>query len=187
MWNDVEQLTKFVKFIPYVFISLGFVVALSGQFVKAKVEERIVFLKQDAEIALKNTAPDLDVTLGKYAPTGELVLQITAKNDIPFTSSWHIKTTNNEIVSGIQLEKPVSTPTPEQRIFLFKAVVDVSKIKNNYLELDYFYESKYSAELNQPQNLKGTITRKYFYVNGEVFPVEQFQNTIGPKSPEPQA
>ncbi len=53
MWNDVEQLTKFVKFIPYVFISLGFVVALSGQFVKAKVEERVVFLKQDAEIALK--------------------------------------------------------------------------------------------------------------------------------------
>lgn len=95
MWNDVEQLTKLVKFIPYVFISLGFIVALSGQFVKAKVEERIFFLKQDAEIALKKTAPDLDVTLGKHVPTGELVLQITAKNDIPFTSSWYIKTINN--------------------------------------------------------------------------------------------
>ncbi|CAK3179106.1 conserved hypothetical protein [Vibrio crassostreae] len=186
MWNDVEQLTKIIRFIPYAFISLGFVVALSGQFVKAKVEERVVFLKQEAEITLKNTAPDLDVTLAKFLPTGELVLQITAKNETPFTSSWHIKTTNNEIVSGIQLEKPVSTPTPEQRVFLFKAGVDTSKIKNNSLELDYFYESKYSLELNQPDCLKGKITKKYFYVNGEVFPIEQFHKASNQLSPESQ-
>ena len=187
MWNDVEQLTKIVRFVPYVFISLGFVVALSGQFVKGKVEERVVFLKQEAEITFKNMAPDLDVTLAKYAPTGELVLQITARNDIPFSSSWHIKTTNNEIVSGILLEKPVSTPTPEQRVFLFKVTVEATKIKSNYLELDYFYESKYSSELNQPDNLKGKITKKYFYINGEVLPVEQFQKTVEQLSLKPQA
>ncbi|PMN05556.1 hypothetical protein BCT41_07820 [Vibrio splendidus] len=171
MWNEVEGLSKFARWTPYIFISLGFIVAVSGQFIKMKIDQRINVLNEQAEIALKNIPPELDVTLAKYEKTGELVLQVKASNNIPFISSWYVKTFNNEIVSGIQLEKPESYPTNDERTFLFNVSIAKNKIKNHQIELQYTYESIYSSELNNPSHLSSIIIKKYLYIDGNIYPL----------------
>ena len=40
----------------------------------------------------------------------------------------------------------------------------------NYIELHFTFTSLYSAELNDPPNLKGKIVKKYRYFNGRISP-----------------
>ena len=85
-WNDTDFLAKLAKAVPYVFIALGFLVAMSGQFVRTRIDSRVAELNESAEAQRKNTPPLIDVRLGNSSSnTGESLLEIQAQNEIPFT------------------------------------------------------------------------------------------------------
>ena len=176
VWNDPEYLAKLSRFVPYIFIGLGFIVAVFGQFAKSKIESRIVDLRNAEQIAIKHTRPLVDVSLGKSDRTGKILLVIIAGNQIPFKTSWHVVTENNMVVSGILLEKPEVFPTEEKKRFLQEVIINDDKVVNNYIELRFSFESIYYAELNNPEHLKGNLVKKYRYVEGYIFPWEKTAN-----------
>ena len=172
-WNDTDCLEKLAKAAPYAFIALGFLVAVGGQFVKTRIDIRVAVLNQRAEEQRKNTPPLIDVRLRNSSSTGETLLEIKAKNEIPFTARWSVLTTRNEYVSGIMLDDFEVHPTEEESRFLVKVHINGDKVRKNYIELRFTFTSLYSAELNDPPNLKGGIVKKYRYSSGRISPWEE--------------
>ena len=169
-WNDTDCLAKLAKAVPYTFIALGFLFAMSGQFVKTLIDSRVAALNKNAEAQRKNTPPLIDVRLGNSSSTGETLLEIQAKNEISFTARWSVLTTRNGLVSGILLEDFEAHPTKEKSRFLVKVPIQGERVRENYIELHFTFTSLYSAELNDPPNLKGEIVKKYRYFNGRISP-----------------
>ena len=170
-WNDTDSLAKLAKVVPYAFIALGFLVAMSGQFVKTLIDSRVAELNESAEAQRRNTPPLIDVRLGNSSSSsGEILLEIQAENEIPFTARWTVLTTRNELVSGILLEDFEAHPTKERNRFLVKVAIQGDKVRENYIELHFTYTSRYAAELNDPPHLKGEIVKKYRYFNGRISP-----------------
>ena len=168
-WSDTDSLAKLAKVVPYAFIALGFLVAMSGQFVRTRIDSRVAELNKSAEAQRKNTPPLIDVRLGNSSSsTGEILLEIKAENEIPFTARWSVLTTRNELVSGILLEDFEAHPTKERNRFVAKVPIQGEKVQENYIELHFTFTSRYSAELNNPPNLKGEIVKKYRYSNGRI-------------------
>ena len=56
-WNDTDCLAKLAKAVPYAFIALGFLVAMSGQFVRTRIDSRVAELNKSAEAQPKEHAP----------------------------------------------------------------------------------------------------------------------------------
>ena len=170
-WNDTDFLSKLAKVVPYAFIALGFLFAMGGQFVKTWIDSRVAVLNQRTEAQRKNTPPLIDVQLGNSSRTGKTLLEIQAKNEIPFTARWSVLTTRSGLVSGIMLDDFEAHPTKEKSRFVVKVSINADKVRENYIELHFTFTSLYSAELNEPPNLKGTIVKKYRYFNGRIFPM----------------
>ena len=163
------------RWVPYLFIFLGCVVAGLGQYAKTKIDSKIVFLRESAETIRKNTPPSMNVRLGRGDESGKILLEIRTKNEIPFKASWLVVTKDNKVVSPILTEMPEFFPTEENRRFLTQVTINDEKVVDNYIELRFRFESLYSAELNHPENLKGKITRKYGYANGVLSLIGQLQ------------
>ena len=70
-WSDADFLEKLARFVPYVFIGLGFFIAISGQFMKTKIEARITDLRETERIKFINTRPIMDVMLRKSEQSGK--------------------------------------------------------------------------------------------------------------------
>lgn len=174
--KDEKIEEKSARFARYFFISLGLVIAMSGQFVKTKIDSRIVDLRKDEKIEEKNTRPLMDVSLEKSVQTGKILLLINASNETPFKANWDIVTENNRIVSGILLEKPEIFPNEKKKEFLYEVTINDGKVVNNYIELRFNFESIFSSELSNPEHLRGNIIKKYKYVRGNIFPLEEAVN-----------
>jgi hypothetical protein len=63
MLTDVETLQRLAKFVPYVFIIFGFLLAISGQFVRSRIDDRIKTLEKQADINRKLTPPEVDADI----------------------------------------------------------------------------------------------------------------------------
>ena len=111
----------------------------------------------------------MDVRLGHKDGTKRILLEVYAKNEIPFRASWIVVTKRDQVVSGILIEKPEFFPTEGKRRFLYPVVINENKVLDSYIELRFSFESLYSAELNHPASLKGEMTRKYGYAGGSLF------------------
>ena len=169
-WNDTESLTKLARWVPYLSIALGFIIAWGGQYAKTRIDARVMFLREREEVTRKNTPPSMDVKLGLSENTGKLMLEISANNEIPFRASWLVATNRDQLVSGILIEKPEIFPTEERRRFIYPVTINDDKVVDNYMELRFSFESLYSAELNHPKSLGGEIRKMYRYVGGQIFP-----------------
>ena len=117
-WNNADCLAKLTKYVPYLFIFLGFLVAVFGQFVKTKIDNRVAGLRESKEAERKSTSPAMDVLLGRSSSTGEILLEIDAQNGIPFKADWLVATKRNVVVSGILMTK--------QEIFSYGTEKEVS-------------------------------------------------------------
>ena len=151
-------------------------IAMSGQFVKTRIDSRIVDLRKDEKIEEKNTRPLMDVSLGKSVQPGKISLLINASNETPFKANWLIVTENKRVVSGIFFEKLKLFPSEKKKEFLYEVIINDDKVVNNYIELRFNFESIFSSELNNPEHLKGNIIKKYKYVQGNIFPLEKAVN-----------
>ena len=161
LWNNTTTLERAAFFTPYVFIVLGALVATSGIYLKSVIDKRIVRLDESADQRAMNTPPHIQVRLGTATSDGDdivgrTLLQITAKNDIEFNASWLVTTRNNTVVSPIMTSQfhvvPSATPVIKTPVTINDRVVD------DYIELRFHYQSIHSAELGNPEHLRGEIT-----------------------------
>jgi hypothetical protein len=169
LWDNPEALARTAKVAPYVFIVLGFIVALAGQYVRSTLDARVQQLKVAAEAARKRTPPELDAYLAFGEKSRELLVIIDAKNEIPFKARWILTTANNVSIAGVPLEDVEIHPTNERRRWNSKANIQTDRLVNDYVELRFSYESLYSAELGGPDNLRGEIIRRYRLIDGKPY------------------
>ena len=79
MWNDIESLQRLAKIVPYIFIVVGFVIAVGGQFAKAKVEDRVKQLQKHAEAQRQaHLLSQLEASRNEVAELGSRILAATA-------------------------------------------------------------------------------------------------------------
>ena len=169
IWSDVDFLSKISRFLPYATLILGFTIAFSGQFLKGIVDIRIAKVREEIEFQRKNTSPLVEVRLGHLSSTGEIVLEVDVKNEIPFEASWLVTTTNNIVVSPIMTEKAKIIPQKEKR-FLYRVTINREKVTDNYIELRFSFKSMYAEELGNPSHLSGDHVRRYGFVDGRIVP-----------------
>ena len=103
MWNNIESLQRFAKVAPFIFIGIGFIVALSGQFAKTWIEDRVKSLQKLAEVKRLEERQRLDQEL-----------QDQAAKALQATAAMEAKTLQR-------------TLTADQRARLKKALSDVQK------------------------------------------------------------
>lgn len=169
-WDNLDLLVKVGRWVPYVFIVLGFLVAASGQFVRGFVDGRITQLRQQSEDTRKRTPSILDAQLA-ISDKGNLYVVIEAKNQIPFRSRWLVVTEENQVVSGLMTQDAEFYPSPEKMRWQDRLTISKEKIRNDFLELRLDYWSVYAAELNYPEQLMGKITHGYKLINGVPHPL----------------
>lgn len=194
-WDDTALVTGVAKFIPYLSILLGFlitlsgrllqtssnrasyafmavglVVALLGQLARSKADARVRLLRATQEQVRRRSPPALDASLATSASDGQLVVVLDAKSLTPFRATWTIVTEKDIVVSGIMLQPREIHPTPENRRFTAKANVERALVTNQYLKLQVSYESLYSAELGDPAELGGHISKSFRIDAGGVRP-----------------
>lgn len=79
MWNDIETLQRVAKIVPYVFIVVGFVIALCGQFAKTKIEDRVKQLQKHVETQRQaELRTQLEASRNEVAELGGRIFAATA-------------------------------------------------------------------------------------------------------------
>lgn len=168
LWEDPEFLSRVARWVPYFFIAAGFAVAISGQWVRTKVDSRVEVLRGQEANRQKQIPPSLDAHLGTSQKTGDLLVVIDAKNTTPFRARWLVVTREDRVVSGIMMSDVEIHPTEDRKRFTSKADVKPELVVDQYVELHLQYSSLYSAELGDPPELRGEIRRPFRFVGGKV-------------------
>lgn len=173
-WNNTTALERAALLTPYIFIVLGALVAVGGLLLKGVVDKRIGVLDQKADHRSKTTPPEISVKLGTATSEGENIvgrtlLQVTPENDVEFNASWLVTTHNNTVVSAIMTAQfhivPAATP-----VFRTPVTINDEKVVDEYIELRFRYESVHSAELGNPDHLRGETRLPFRYAHGRVYP-----------------
>ncbi len=172
MLTDVETLQRLAKFVPYVFIALGFLVAISGQFARTKIDDRVKTLQKQANINRKLTPPELDADIAFAQDTLKHVIVIKSKNHIPFRADWMVTTTKNEVVSGVMLGEEEFLPDASRDKFVYDVKLQEDRIREDYLELRFRWRSAYYIEMGSLENLRGVLTKRYKLVDRVLHPVK---------------
>lgn len=170
-WTEADTLEKVAKAAPYVFIALGFLVALSGQYVRSSLDSRIKGLRAEREAARKGTSPQINVQLVRDPQSDQALVAVTALNDIPFKARWLIVTEQDEVVGGVMLQDVEFHPAAGRNTWSYQAGIDMARIRNGLLELRFEWWSVYSAELNNPEALRGRTVHRYRLVGSTIEPM----------------
>jgi len=171
LWNDTETLAKLARWAPYVFIVLGFIVAVGGQFVKSKLDERVKSLEALAEKERRNTPPQLDAQLA-ISDKGNIFTVVDSYNLIPFRARWLVVSEKDHVVSGLMLEDVEFHPSLDTKRWKHKENINLGQVTNAFVELRYHWQSLYYAELGHPEHLHGEVRYRYRLVNGAPQPEE---------------
>jgi hypothetical protein len=161
MLTDIETLQRLAKFVPYVFIVFGFLLAISGQFVRSRIDDRIKTLEKQADINRKLTPPEVDADIALAQDARKHVIVIKCKNRIPFRADWMINTTKDEVVSGVMLREEEFLPDASRDEFTYNVKLQEDRIREDFLELRFRWRSAYYIEMGSPENLRGVLTKRY--------------------------
>ncbi len=183
-YNDIPFLKKMARFSPYVFIVVGALIALLGGYIKIIlgvifaasgkyfsdfVQSRITHLETEKEEAWKNTPPQLDVFLARLEGKSDFVLVIDFENKVPINASWHLTTRGDVIASPFFMGHEEIHPKDETNRLQYKQVINVDRIVDGYLKLNFRYFSIHYKELGSPNTLIGEISREYRFRDGALF------------------
>lgn len=169
VWDNIELLSRLSRWVPYFFIASGFLVAMSGEWVRAKVDSRVEVLKVEEANKRKRIPPSLDAYLAISLETGDLRVVIDAKNTTPFLASWRVVTKEDRIISGIMMSDVEIHPTEDRRRFSDKVDIQHDLVVDEFIELRLRYTSLYAAELGNPPELSGKIRRAFRFADGRVY------------------
>jgi hypothetical protein len=164
MLTDIETLQRLAKFVPYVFIVLGFLLAISGQFVRSRIDDHLKTLEKQADINRKLTPPEVDADIALAQDSRKHVIVIKCKNRIPFRADWRINTIKDELVSGLMLHEEEFLPDASRDEFIYNVKLQDDRIREDYLELRW--RSAYYLEMGSPENLRGVLTKRYKLIEG---------------------
>lgn len=154
MWNDLQSIEALGKTATWFSVGLAFLAGIAG-LVRVVASSRAETLT----VEKKKTPPSLEVRLQRSGRDSLLVL-IESKNLIPFECQWVIVTHDNRVVSGLQLDWAKIYPTLQNKLFHESEQIDLTKVRDNYIEIRFDYRSIYAAEMNLPA-LSGKLTRSY--------------------------
>lgn len=168
MWDNIELLSRLSRWVPYFFIAAGFLVAMSGEWVRAKVDNRVEVLKEEEANRRKRIPPNLDAYLATSLETRDLRVVIDAKNTTPFLANWRVVTKKDRIISGIMMGDVEIHPTEDRKRFSDKADIRHDLVVDEFIELRLRYTSLYAAELGNPPELSGKIRRAFRFADGGV-------------------
>ncbi len=168
VWNDASLLAKIATWVPYVFIAMGAVIAMAGLSVKNMVDARVHNLHELKQATFRDTPPEFDVFLARSEPSSRIVIVIDTKNMIPFEARWTVLTKNNMLVSGLLLETPEIRPTKPGERISWPVNIHDAKVVDDYLELNFSFQSVYFEIEGRPDHLKGEITKSFTYKNGRI-------------------
>ena len=116
--------------------------------------------KDKLEDKFKRTPPKVEATIKTGQEDGKFYVVIEPRNDVPFEEQWMIVTLNNEIISGIPLDWTKIVPNSEHPHFHQQAGMDLSKVRDGYIELRFNYRSVFAAELPN-LDLAGRFVKRY--------------------------
>ena len=172
-WNASSVLERATRVTPYAVVLLGAFVSASGIYVKGVFDRCIAVLEDEAAQEMKNTPPAVTVRLATAISDGQVIpgrtlLEITSENDIAYNATWHVSTREGRLVSGFMTERvkivPVATP-----VFKVRISIQADRVVEEYIELNFRYESVHSPELGNPPHLRGKIALPYRYSEGRVY------------------
>jgi hypothetical protein len=167
IWNDIAFLEKAAKFVPYIFIVLGFLIAFFGQYVRSTIESRVKDLKTQIELSRKHTPPLIEAFLAFNRTIGQIVVAVKAQNDIPFKARWVVVTKNNKIISGLMMQDAEFYPSESKQSWSHRVDIPENDVVDNFVELRFTWQSVYFAELGQPNYLQGKLIHSYRLVDGK--------------------
>jgi hypothetical protein len=154
MWNDLQSVEALGKTAMWLSVVLAFLAGIAGV-VRVVASSRAETLT----VERKKTPPSFEVQLQRSG-RDTLVVLIESKNLIPFECQWKIVTRDNRLVNGIPLDWTKVYPTPQNKLFRVFEHIDLTKVRDNYLEIRFDYRSTYAAEMNLP-SLSGKLIRSY--------------------------
>jgi hypothetical protein len=168
MWDNPELLSRLSRWVPYLFIATGFIVAMSGEWVRARVDSRVEVLKEKEANRRKRIPPSLDAYLATSQETGDLLVVMDGKNTTPFLASWLVVTKGDRVISGIMTNDVEIHPAEDRKRFTWKADLKSDLVVDEFVELRLRYVSLYAAELGNPPELSGEIRRAFRLAGGKV-------------------
>jgi hypothetical protein len=137
-------------------VILGATGAVSGLVWWADYSLRNRLAREEAarQAKFERTPPDLEF-VGARLQGGSLIVAVKSINRVPFSCRWVCVTIANQIVGGIltQDEQVFPDALPE-RAFVFAYQLQLSRIRERYLELRFRYESAYPPKLGNPEDLR---------------------------------
>ena len=139
---------------------MGFLLAISGQFVRSRIDDHIKTLEKQADINRKLTPPEVDADIGLAQDSRKHVIVIRCKNRIPFRADWRINTTKDELVR-VMLREEEFLPDASRDEFIYNVKLQEDRIREDYLELRFRWRSAYYIEMGSPENLRGVLTKCY--------------------------
>jgi nitrate reductase NapAB chaperone NapD len=146
---------RFSKTATIISVALAFLSGIVGLLAMATAKR-----KEQLEEELKVTRPEIEVAIKTSEETGQLLVVIEPHNRVPFECKWLIVTTNNVVVSGLQLDWIKIIPKDEIPFFQSPAKFAFNKVVDNYVELRFDYRSIYADELPK-ENLSGRLIKPY--------------------------
>jgi hypothetical protein len=139
--------------------------------------------EQEAENErIKHTAPIITVGLTSVPEHGKVMEYVESKNLVPFEYRYVITTEENLIVAGVPLvfTKVYPKSGPKGSQFYSIDQLQWERIKNNYLEFHFTFQSLSYEELRLPGH-SATIIRKYRIApDGVLHPLDNDQPEVIP-------
>ena len=174
--NNLSILTNTHKYLPYISIilgaiiaflsgifsqgvyfyllsSLGLIVALLGQFLGKTIEE----VEKKRQLERKLTPPEFTINL-KYIDNRTYLLLIQSDNLIPFEFKVAILDDQNTYLSGIPLDWGKIYPKEKSRNF--NDSIRLNKNSPNIIKLKFDYKSVWAEEMNM-KDLSGNLYQRY--------------------------
>jgi hypothetical protein len=139
--------------------------------------------EQEAETErIRHTAPIIAVGLTSVPDPGKVMVYFESKNLVPFEYRYLITTEDNLVISGVPLSfnKVYPKNGPKGGLFYSVDQLQWQRIKNNYLEIRFTFQSLSYEELRLPGH-SATIIRKYrIGADGALLPLDNDQPEVIP-------
>jgi hypothetical protein len=139
--------------------------------------------EQEAETErIRHTAPIIEVGLTSVPEPGKVMVYFESKNLVPFEYRYVVTTEDNLVVSGIPLGFTKAYPKsgPKGSGFYSVDQLQWERIKNNYLEIRFTFQSMSYEDLRLPGH-SATIIRKYkIGSDGALIPLDNGQPEVIP-------
>lgn len=118
--------------------------------------------RQSSEL-LKHTPPRMEVKLG-LSKDGKYAVKIRALNVVPFEARWVVVNRSGRTAAFMPVPERFF-PTKDPVRWISEVVIDSSDLVDDYVRLEFHFQSIYFEEMGRPDSLQGDIIQEYRLVD----------------------